>query len=160
MRVIGIDPGSRLLGWGVIEREGTRLRHIAHGVVKATTGEFSERLARLDEALTEVVRLHEPSAGAIEAMFFGKNVQSAVKLAHARGVAMVVLARAGLAVGEYPPTLVKRAVVGAGRASKSQVGHLVGALLKLPERPPEDAADALAVAITHANASRLPTRLR
>ncbi|MFP6683341.1 MAG: crossover junction endodeoxyribonuclease RuvC [Polyangiaceae bacterium] len=160
MRVIGIDPGSRRMGWGVVERVGTRLEHVAHGVIVAGTGELPGRLLTIDRELTEAVSAHAPSCAAMETIFFGKNAQSAVKLGHARGAAMVVLARAGLTIGEYQPTLVKRAVVGAGRASKEQLARLVTALLRLPKPPPEDAADALAVAITHANASRFAALVR
>jgi crossover junction endodeoxyribonuclease RuvC len=160
MRVMGIDPGSRRLGWGVVERVGTRLQHVAHGVVVAGSGDLPGRLLTIERELSEALREHQPTSAAIETIFFSKNAHSAAVLGHARGVAMVVLARAGLEIGEYPPALVKRTVVGSGRASKEQVTRLVTTLLGLPASPPEDAADALAVAITHANASRMAALVR
>jgi crossover junction endodeoxyribonuclease RuvC len=159
MRVIGVDPGTLKLGWGVIEKEGTRVRHIAHGVVKMR-GELCDRLVHLEKKLSEVVVEYAPTAGAIESIFFSKNAQSAAKLGHARGVIMVCLRRAGLDIGEYPPALVKRAVTGSGRADKNQVQRIVKALLALPELPPEDAADALAVAFTHLNTVRFADAVR
>lgn len=154
MRVIGIDPGSRLMGWGVIERQGTRLSHVAHGVIKAGTGELCGRLLVIDDGLAEVLAEHRPAAAAVESIFFSKNAQSAATLGHARGVVLLRLARAGLSPHEYPPARVKRAVVGRGRADKRQVAHIVTSILGLPQLPPEDASDALAVAITHVNISR------
>lgn len=151
MRVIGIDPGTRRLGWGIVERAGTRLHHVAHGTLVLRETDLADRLVRIDEQLQEIIDRQPLSAAAIESMFFGKNAQSAVKLGHARGVAMLSLRRAGLTVAEYTPTRVKRAVAGSGRASKGQIVSVVKSILTLPEAPQEDAADALAVAITHAN---------
>ena len=154
MRVIGVDPGTRRLGWGVVEREGTRVRHVAHGTIQMPVGSLPERLVRIDRELAAVIAEHAPDAGAVESIFFAKNAQSAAKLGHARGVVLLCLSRAGLAVGEYPPATVKRAVVGGGRAEKHQVARIVASLLRLREAPQEDAADALAVAVTHLNTIR------
>jgi len=147
MRIIGVDPGTLKLGWGVLQREGTKVRHVAHGVLKLE-GELADRLVMIDQQLTEVIATHEPSHAAVESMFFAKHAQSAVKLGHARGVVMVCLRRAGLELAEFPPARIKRAIAGHGRAGKRQVQQVVGALLALPELPPEDASDALAAAFT------------
>ena len=158
MRVIGVDPGTRLLGWGVVERSGTRQWHVAHGVVAPPlAGAFADRLVFIDDALGEIVAAHGPDVAAVESIFFSKDAQSAAKLGHARGVVLLVAARHGLQVFEYSPLEVKRGIVGYGRAEKSQVQDMVHLLLRLPERPtPDDAADALAVAICHAHRLRLP----
>jgi crossover junction endodeoxyribonuclease RuvC len=153
MRVIGIDPGTTKLGWGVVERHGTRLCHVAHGTVVPAGPTLSDKLVDIDRELALVLAAHLPTSAAVEAMFFAKNAQSAMKLGHARGVVLLGLRRGGLSVAEYPPARVKRAVVGGGRAEKHQVAHIVAALLRLPLPPQPDAADALAVAITHLNIS-------
>ncbi len=149
MRVLGIDPGTRRLGWGVVEKVGTRLRHVAHGVIRARDEQpLAERLVVIERELVAVVMAHAPVRASVESIFFAKDPQAASKLGHARGVALLVCARAGLAVAEYPPARVKRTVAGGGRAEKSQVAQMVRALLALVEIPPSDAADALAIAIT------------
>ncbi len=162
MRVLGIDPGSRRTGWGVVQLEGTRLRHIAAGTIKVPQKlALSERLLRIHLGLAEVIRAHAPEAVAVEEIFFAKYANAALTLGHARGVALLVAAQSEIAVHEYPPAIVKRTVVGRGAADKVQVGRLVTALLGLREPPQEDAADALAVAITHIQASRsAPVRRR
>lgn len=150
MRALGLDPGTRHFGWGVVERQGTRMIHVAHGVV--SPGEdlpLGERLVAIERALLTVIEEHRPSCAALEAIFFAKDAQAAVKLGHARGVAMLVCARADLELGEYAPTRVKQAVVGSGRSDKTQVALMVRAVLGLAEVPRSDAADALAVALTH-----------
>jgi crossover junction endodeoxyribonuclease RuvC len=152
MRVLGVDPGSRFCGWGVVERHGSRLIHVAHGTIRLGEGELAGRLVALEGELADVLGAWSPEAAAIEAMFFGKNAQSAVKLAHARGVVMLVLRRAGFALGEYPPSRVKSAVAATGQADKSQVARVVAMMLGLKAPPPSDAADALALAITHTSA--------
>ncbi len=159
MRVIGIDPGSRFLGWGVVDREGTRRRHVAHGVINAGKGELCERLVVIDDQLAEAIAEFAPTAGAVESIFFSKNAQSAATLGHARGVALLRLSRAGLTPAEYPPARVKRTVVGRGRADKRQVAMIVTSILSLDSVPKEDAADALAVAITHLNISRFSEQM-
>lgn len=154
MRVIGIDPGSRHLGWGVLDRHGTKVEHVAHGVVDVDlSGTFAERLIHIDDALIGVVEQYAPHAAAVETLFFAKDAQSAAKLGHARGVVLLRLARAGLPVFEYQPTLVKRSVVGKGAADKKQVAMIVAAILRLPAPPRSDASDALAIALTHLHAA-------
>ncbi len=149
MKVLGIDPGTRRLGWGVVEKIGTRLCHIAHGVIRANEAEpLAERLVVIERELVLVVAAHAPERASVEAIFFAKDAQAAAKLGHARGVALLVCARAGLSVAEYPPARVKLTVAGGGRADKSQVAQMVRALLGLVAIPPADAADALAIAIT------------
>ncbi|MEM1034369.1 MAG: crossover junction endodeoxyribonuclease RuvC [Myxococcota bacterium] len=159
MRVLGIDPGTLKLGWGVVERAGTRVRHIAHGTLRMPPGELADRLVYLDAGLAEVVATHAPDEAAVESIFFSKNASSAAKLGHARGVVLLGLRRGGLPVGEYPPATVKRAVVGRGRADKHQVARIVESLLRLDAPPQEDAADALAVAITHLHTARFARHL-
>jgi crossover junction endodeoxyribonuclease RuvC len=148
--ILGLDPGTRHFGWGVVQRVGTRLTHIAHGVVSvASEGPLGERLVAIETALVDVVREHRPSEASIESLFFAKDASAAAKLGHARGVGLLVCARAGLAVFEYPPARVKRTVTGAGRAEKAQVAHMIRVMLGLAATPPADAADALAIAVTH-----------
>jgi crossover junction endodeoxyribonuclease RuvC len=148
--VLGLDPGTRHFGWGVVERRGTRFFHRAHGIVHASEDDtIANRLVVIERALVEVVGEHTPSVASVEALFFAKDPQAAAKLGHARGVALLVCARAGLPVFEYAPTLVKRAVAGSGRAQKPQVAQMVRVVLGLAAPPEADAADALAVALTH-----------
>ena len=155
MRVLGIDPGSRRTGWGVVELDGTRLRHIAAGTIAVPDKlALANRLRMIHEQLEAVIAAHAPEAVAVEEIFFAKYANAALKLGHARGVALLVAAQSEIAVHEYPPAIVKRTVVGRGAADKVQVGRLVSALLGLKEPPEEDAADALAVAITHIQATR------
>ncbi|KYF86677.1 Holliday junction resolvase, partial [Sorangium cellulosum] len=117
MRVLGIDPGSRHLGWGLLVRHGTRVEHIAHGVIDIdTSGTFAGRLVEIDDELGKVIAAHAPDAAAVESLFFAKDAQSAAKLGHARGVVLLRLARAGVPISEYPPALVKRTIVGRGAA--------------------------------------------
>ena len=152
MRVLGIDPGSRHLGWGVLHREGSRIEHVAHGVIDVDLeGTFADRLVDIDDRLAEVIAKHDPTVAAVESIFFSKDAQSAAKLGHARGVVLLRLARASLQTCEYPPALVKRTVVGRGAADKRQVAMVVTAILRLGTPPRSDAADALAIALTHLN---------
>lgn len=155
MRVLGIDPGSRRTGWGVIDLEGTRLIHVAAGTIKTSArAPLPDRLRGIHDGLRGVIVAHEPDAVAVEEIFFAKHANAALKLGHARGVALLVAAESDLAVHEYPPAIVKRTVVGRGHAEKTQVGRLVGTLLGLRTLPDVDACDALAVAITHVQAFR------
>jgi crossover junction endodeoxyribonuclease RuvC len=150
VRVLGIDPGTRHLGWGVLHRTGTRIEHIAHGVIDTDlSGSFANRLLEIDEGLSAVIQAHAPTVGAVEGMFYAKDAQSAAKLGHARGVVLLRLTRAGLPIHEYPPAQVKRAVVGRGAADKRQVAMIMTAVLRLAAPPRSDAADALAIAMTH-----------
>lgn len=155
MRVLGIDPGSRRTGWGVVQLEGTRLLPVDAGTIAVSAKlPLSERLRLIHDELVKVVAAHRPEAVAVEEIFFAKYANAALKLGHARGVALLVAAESRLEVHEYPPAIVKRTVVGRGAADKTQVGQLVRVLLGLAAAPEEDAADALAVAITHIQASR------
>ncbi|PIE06040.1 MAG: crossover junction endodeoxyribonuclease RuvC [Sorangium cellulosum] len=161
MRVIGIDPGTRHLGWGVVRAEGTKIVHEAHGIIHTnTTLSLAQRLLQIDKALGKVLEQFPPEHGAVESIFFSKDPQAAAKLGHARGVVLLLLARAGVPVSEYPPSRVKRAVSGRGRADKKQVAMMVRALLGLKELPGADATDALAVAITHAQFARVEQAMR
>jgi crossover junction endodeoxyribonuclease RuvC len=155
-RVLGLDPGSIRTGWGVIERSGPGARGIAAGVVKVSErAELGERLRLIFAGVKAVIAEYKPDAIAIEDIFFAKYPQAALMLGHARGVALLAAAESGVSVAAYPPSVVKRAVVGSGRADKQQVALLVGTLLGLKELPGEDATDALAVALTHLNITRL-----
>lgn len=150
MIVLGIDPGSRFMGWGVLEVAGTRLTHVAHGVVRADeSAPLAQRLIAIDRGVREVIARHAPKEAGVESIFFGQDASAAAKLGHARGVILLALVQAGVALHEYPPATVKRAVGASGRAEKLQVARVVQAMLRLRELPPADAADALAIAITH-----------
>jgi crossover junction endodeoxyribonuclease RuvC len=153
VRILGLDPGLRRTGWGVIVSEGSRLTHVAHGVIKPPEGApFSERLLKLFEEISAVVAAHQPDEAAVEETFMNNNAASALKLGHARAMALVAPARAGVAVAEYAATVVKKAVVGTGSADKDQVGFMIARLLPAAGKTSADAADALAVAIAHAHA--------
>ena len=159
LRVMGVDPGTRKLGWGVIEQQGSRLQHIAHGVIAPRGEALIERLCTIDAELTVEAKRYAPHSAAVETIFYSKNAQSAAKLGHARGVVLVSLHKVGVEVFEYAPALVKRAVAGSGRAEKMQVARVVASLLGLVELPPEDAADALALALTHLQVARFEAAL-
>ena len=150
--IIGLDPSLSCTGWGIVAKSGNRLSHIANGQVKTDPKmPLAERLVVLDRELTDVLLRHRPETGAVEEVFVNKNAQSTLKLGQARGVCLLALARAGLPVAEYAPTLVKKAVVGTGRAEKAQVQAMLRVLLPGVMPVGADAADALAVAITHAH---------
>ena len=152
LKVLGLDPGLGTTGWGLIEAQGNRLGHIANGQIKTDPlTPLPQRLARLAEQLEAVLAEHRPDAAAVEEIFVNQNPQSTLKLGQARGVALLCAGRGGIAVGEYSPTLVKKAVVGTGGADKSQVHAMVSRLLAGVKIAGPDAADALAVAITHAH---------
>ena len=148
LRVLGIDPGSRITGYGVVDLHGNKIRHVASGTVSPSPKQdMTERLKIIHEGFVEVIAEYQPTVGAIESIFAAKNVQSALKLGQARGVLLLAMAQAGLSVTEFAPTHVKRAVVGVGRADKGQVQHMIKMLLGLPKMASQDASDALAVAI-------------
>lgn len=151
MRVLGVDPGLRNMGWGVIDSIGSKLRHVANGTVHSKGDDLGLRLMSLFDQLERVVIDHRPDAVAIEQTFVNRDGAATLKLGQARGVALLALTRAGLPVGEYAPNAVKKAVVGVGHANKDQVDHMVR--LHLPGAAPKspDAADALAIAICHAH---------
>jgi crossover junction endodeoxyribonuclease RuvC len=152
MRVLGVDPGSRITGYGIIDKEGNRLLHVDNGAIFTDShNDFPTRLQRIYRGLTEVIERYCPDAMAVENIFFATNVQSALKLGQARGAAIVAGVNAGLPVYEYTALQVKQAVVGHGRADKQQVQKMLKALLNLPEVAQEDASDALAAAVCHAH---------
>lgn len=150
MRVLGIDPGLRNMGWGIIAVDGSRLRHVANGVIRSETGELGQRLSVLFRGLCAVIAQHGPDAAAVEQTFVNKDAVGTLKLGQARGVALLAPAEAGIVVGEYAPNAVKKAVVGVGHAAKEQVQHMVRVQLPGVVFDSADAADALAIAICHA----------
>jgi crossover junction endodeoxyribonuclease RuvC len=151
IRIIGIDPGLRNMGWGLVDAEGSRLSFVACGVVRSDGAlELGDRLRQLHEGLAAIIHAHRPDEAAVEETFVNRDPQSALKLGQARGIALVVPALAGLRVAEYAANLVKKTVVGAGHAEKRQVAAMVRVLLPRAEGLSADSADALAVAICHA----------
>ena len=151
MRVMGLDPGLRALGWGVVDVSGSRLSHVANGVIRTSSGALGARLAALFDALTDTWETYLPDEAAVEQTFVNRDGAGTLKLGQARGIAMLVPARAGITVGEYAPNAVKKAVVGVGHADKKQVDHMVRMQLPGVEIAGPDAADALAIAICHAH---------
>ncbi|HEX6741126.1 MAG TPA: crossover junction endodeoxyribonuclease RuvC [Sphingomicrobium sp.] len=152
MKILGLDPGLGSTGWGLIRAEGNRLDHVANGQIKTDPlMPLPQRLAKLADDLDRVLAEHQPVAAAAEEVFVNKNPQSTLKLGQARGVALMCAARAGIAVGEYSPALVKKALVGTGAADKAQIHAMVQRLLPGLKIAGPDASDALAVAITHAH---------
>ena len=161
MKILGLDPGLGTTGWGLIEADGNRLAHVANGQIKTdTSAPLPRRLAALANQLEALIADHTPAAAAAEEVFVNQNPQSTLKLGQARGVVLMCAARAGIEVGEYSPTLVKKAVVGTGGAEKAQVHAMVSRLLPGVKIAGPDAADALAVAITHAHHLATAKRLR
>ena len=153
MIILGIDPGSRLTGFGVIRRIGQKTEYIVSGCIRTGEGELPARLKKIFDGVTELIATYQPQEFAIEQVFMGKNADSALKLGQARGVAILAAVNQALPVAEYAPRTIKQAVVGRGGADKEQVQHMVQSLLKLPGKPQADAADALAIAICHAHTS-------
>ncbi len=152
MKILGLDPGLGTTGWGIIEAEGNRLGHVANGQIKTeSSAPLPRRLAALAQQLELLIEEQRPDAAAAEEIFVNKNPQSTLKLGQARGVVLMCAARAGIDVGEYAARLVKKAVVGTGGAEKAQVHAMVSRLLPGASIAGPDAADALAVAITHAH---------
>ena len=160
MRVMGIDPGLRNLGWGVIDVAGSRLTHVANGICHSESGDLADRLLSLHTQLTAVIRQWLPDAAAVEHTFVNKDAVATLKLGQARGIALLVPAQAGLRVGEYAPNAVKKTVVGVGHAAKVQVDHMVRLHLPGVVIAGADAADALAVAICHAHHLQSAGRLQ
>ncbi|MDH4207787.1 MAG: crossover junction endodeoxyribonuclease RuvC [Anaerolineae bacterium] len=157
MLVLGIDPGTATTGWGLVSREDDTLTLVAYGTVSTSSDEaLPQRLQTIYRELTEIVAHHQPGAVAVERLFFNKNARTAMAVGQARGVALLAVADAGVPFHEYTPLEVKQSVCGYGRASKEQIQKLVQILLGLDSIPqPDDAADALAVAICHLHSSRL-----
>ena len=164
MRVLGIDPGLRNLGWGVIDVAGARIAHVANGILHSEGEDLAQRLCSLHAQLTAVLQAHGPDAAAVEHTFVNKDAVATLKLGQARGIALLVPAQFGLKVGEYAPNAVKKTVVGVGHAAKVQVDHMVRLHLPGVHIAGADAADALAVAICHAHhlqsAGRLAAAVR
>jgi len=150
MRILGIDPGLVNMGWGVIVADGSRLRHVANGIIRSGADSLAARLCDLHAGLVAVIAAHGPDAAAVEQTFVNKDAVGTLKLGQARGVALLAPAQAGLKVGEYAPNAVKKTVVGVGHAQKGQVEHMVRLQLPGVEIAGPDAADALAIAICHA----------
>ncbi len=162
MRVLGIDCGSERTGYGIIETDGVEHRIVVAGVIRTSPkAPFESRLLEIAQALRRLIQEYAPEAAAVEGVFFSANVKTALKLAHVRGVALLLIAEAGLELGEYSPLEVKTSVVGYGRAEKRQVQLMVKSLLRLNETiASEDASDALAVAICHATRARLSAAMK
>lgn len=158
-RILGIDPGSLLTGWGLVEQEGSRLRRIASGVIRTNGVEFNQRLRIIQAAVAELVAEHEPDEFVIESAFVHKNASSALKLGHARAAAICGTFAVEMTIHEYAPRDIKQAVVGKGSAAKEQVQHMIGILLNLKDALQPDEADALAVAVTHALRRDMKQRL-
>lgn len=159
MRVLGIDPGSRITGYGVVEQQGNRLLHVDNGAIFTDKAKsFPDRLRLIFEGISQIIIEYNPETVAVEDLFFATNVNSALKLGQARGAAIAAAAHAGLPVFEYTALQVKKAVVGQGKAHKEQVQQMIKALLGLPEIAQADASDAVAVAICHINSHRLSSK--
>jgi crossover junction endodeoxyribonuclease RuvC len=158
-RVLGIDPGSHMTGWGLVEGSGSRLAHLGSGVIAGGKGELASRLCAIADGLEALMRLDRPDAVSVETIFFAKNSQSAIALGQARGVALLVAARAGAQIFEYTAGQIKQATTGRGRADKEQVAQMVAMILGLGSQgfAAPDASDALAAAICHANLYSTPT---
>ena len=151
IRILGIDPGSRKTGFGIIEINGRKIQHVINGRLLVGDGDFPNRLKQIFEGLTDIIERYQPDMMAIEKVFLHKNADSALKLGQARGAAICAGVSQDLSVHEYSATQIKKAVVGNGHAKKDQVQYMMSVILSLSEVPEEDAADALACAITHAN---------
>ncbi|WP_333714073.1 crossover junction endodeoxyribonuclease RuvC [Yoonia sp.] len=150
MRILGIDPGLRNMGWGVIDVSGSRISHVANGVCHSQAGDLAPRLLSLHQQLTEIFVTYRPDAAAVEQTFVNKDGVATLKLGQARAIALLVPAQAGVEIGEYAPNAVKKAVVGVGHAAKQQIEHMVKIQLPGVQLAGPDAADALAIAICHA----------
>lgn len=151
MKIIGIDPGLRNMGWGIVATDGPRLKHVANGIVHSSGDELGPRLATLYRGLCAVIAEHAPDMAAVEQTFVNKDAVGTLKLGQARGIALLSVAEAGLSIGEYAPNAVKKTVVGVGHAAKEQIQHMVRFMLPGVQLAGADAADALAIAICHAH---------
>ena len=160
MKILGIDPGSRFTGYGIIQVSGDRVIILHQGVIKTGAGEFPERLGIIFRGIRELVEEFAPDEAAVESVFVSKNASSALKLGQARGAAICAAISMGIPVAEYSPRSVKQALVGRGGADKVQVQHMVRVLLKLEEMLAEDAADALAVALCHQHTQQTANRIK
>ena len=154
MRVLGVDPGLRNMGWGVIEVNGSRISHVANGICHSKGSDLARRLLSLHAQLSDVLARHAPDTAAVEQTFVNKDAVATLKLGQARGIALLVLAQAGLTIGEYAPNKVKKTIVGVGHAEKHQVEHMVKLQLPGVQIAGADAADALAIGMCHAHYAR------
>ena len=160
MRILGIDPGSRAAGYGIVDFSDGRFTFVCCGVIRVDTKRsFPERLLEIHQGISEVIEIHQPDLASIEEVFMAKNPNSALKLGHARGVLILAAMQKKLPLGEYSPRQIKQAVAGYGNADKAQIQHMVKAILALAKTPSHDAADALAVAICHANHLQMSPKL-
>lgn len=159
IRILGIDPGSRLTGFGVLDLDGEEATYVASGVVKSLDGDFPARLKCIYESMTSIMDEYRPSVIAVESVFMHRNAGSALKLGHARSAALCATFSFDVEVHEYAPREIKQAIVGKGSATKEQIQHMVVRLLGLPQSPVEDAADALAAALCHSHQRRLKRQL-
>lgn len=160
MRILGIDPGSRFTGYGIIEVQGDSPVCVVHGVIKTGDGDFPERLGIIFSGIRKLIEDHHPGQAAVESVFVSRNPNSALKLGQARGAAICAVVEQGLTVSEYSPRSVKQAIVGRGSADKEQVKHMISMLLHVKEALAEDAADALAVALCHHHTQQTVQRMR
>jgi crossover junction endodeoxyribonuclease RuvC len=160
MVILGIDPGSRITGFGVIKIQDNKMYYVASGCIRITEEDTADRLKQIQDGINEVISIYGPTESAIEQIFMFQNPGAALKLGQARGVAMCTLATNALEVSEYSAKQVKQAVVGTGGAAKAQVQHMVQSILGLSKKPQEDAADALAIAICHYNSSRSLAKIK
>ncbi|NNL74639.1 MAG: crossover junction endodeoxyribonuclease RuvC [Silicimonas sp.] len=160
MRILGIDPGSRLTGFGVVDSDGHRSVYVASGAVRSINGEFPERLKLIFRSIGEIVDQYQPDVVAVESVFMHKNASSALKLGHARSAAICATFSLELEVYEYAPREIKQAIVGTGAATKEQIQHMIVNLLNLSGDLSPDAADALAAALCHANQRKLHASAR
>jgi crossover junction endodeoxyribonuclease RuvC len=160
--LLGIDPGTATMGWGVIRQEGNRLSYVQHGAITTPPSwEMPQRLGRLFNGVTQLIKGYRPETVAVEELFFNTNVTTAITVGQARGVALLAAYKAGVEVAEYTPLQVKQAITSYGRAEKRQVQEMVKTLLNLREVPkPDDAADGLAIAVCHAFSSRMGGKVR
>jgi crossover junction endodeoxyribonuclease RuvC len=158
-RILGIDPGSRLTGFGVLDLEREKATYVASGTIKSLDGDFSARLKQIFESVSEIVEQYQPDVVAVESVFMAKNAGSALKLGHARSAAICATFAYDVEVVEYAPREIKQAIVGTGAATKEQVQHMVVSLLQLEGVPAADAADALAAALCHGHQRRIRGRL-
>ncbi len=151
MRILGVDPGSQITGYGIVDFRGNRMSSVTSGAIRLGRGDMSRRLAQIFEQISVVVAEFEPDAAAIESVFVSRNPNSALKLGQARGAAICAMARGGMIIHEYSPATIKQTIVGGGRATKEQIAFMVKRLLGIRKELQEDEADALAIAVCHAH---------
>jgi crossover junction endodeoxyribonuclease RuvC len=160
IRILGIDPGSRVTGYGIVDQDGQQIAYVASGCVRAQGASLAERLGIIFDGVNQIIREYRPAEMAIEQVFMNKNADSALKLGQARGAAICAGVNAGVPVAEYAARQIKQAVVGRGGASKEQVQHMMCVLLSLTQTPPSDAADALGVAVCHGHHRETARRMQ